>query len=62
MNLPCTSLSEYEGTLFVVPENWELEFISDSNFWEKKNEVKPNKIKSELTQHDADFLVLLLEK
>lgn len=26
-----------------------------------KNKVKPNKIKQELTQHDAAFLVLLLQ-
>lgn len=59
MNLPHTVLNEYEGMLCDVSWSWSLG-LSQTPF-SGQNKMKPNKIKQVLTQHDAVFLVLLLE-
>lgn len=58
-DLPRTMLNEYEGTLCIVSWSWSLGLSRTP--LSGKNKTKPNKIKPELTQHDAVFLVLLLE-
>ena len=58
-NLPHTVLNEYEGMLCDVSWSWSLG-LSQTPF-SGQNKMKPNKIKQVLTQHDAVFLVLLLE-
>ena len=59
LNLPRTPLNKYEGTLCFIFWSW-IWGLSQTPL-SGKNKMKPNKIKQELTQHDAGFLVLLLE-
>lgn len=59
MTLPHTVLNEYEGLLCDASWSWSSR-LSQTPL-SGKNKMKPNKIKQVLTQHDAVFLVLLLE-